>query len=562
MNLIGKIKEKITEIIKKSFSVSDEDLKNLDIALNVDKEESFGDLSCNAAMILAKELKQKPREVAEKIKDVLVHDESLKEFVGDVEIAGPGFLNINLSRAAWQKVARELLEKKGECFKPGKITKQKFLVEFVSANPTGPLHLGHGRGGIIGDVLSNILLFLGHDVLKEFYINDAGSQIAKLGLSLKVRCQQQLGQDVVLPEDCYAGEYIIDLAKNCVQEIGKEVLEKPVPFFENHATRQMLNNIKKDLSDYGISFDEWFSEKSLHEEGLVKKAMNLLLEKDMAYEKDGAIWFRSTKFGDDKDRVIQKQDKTLTYIAADIAYHKNKLERGYDKLIDILGQDHHGYVRRLKATMEAIGFNKDNLDVILYQLVSIKKGSSVVKMSKRAGTFTTLREIIDTVGKDVARFFYLNRKAEAHLEFDLETALKKTEENPAFYIQYAYVRTGSLLGKAKDELPFAVFLDNLAKLDIDDEVYFTLDKAEFELLKKIISMESLLQTIGQTYQTHLLSYYVLELAKHFHNYYANHRIIDKSNEGLTQSRLLMVVLVRQTLELCLDLLGISKPAKM
>ncbi len=304
----------------------------------------------------------------------------------------------------------------------------------------------------------------------------------------------------------------------------------------------------------------------MHNSGAVEEAIKLLKEKDLVFEKDGALWFRSTNFGDDKDRVVKKQDGELTYIAADIAYHKDKFERGFDKLVDVLGQDHHGYVTRLKATVQALGFNAQNLDVILYQLVSIKNKDVVVRMSKRAGTFTTLREVIDTVGTDVARFFYLNRKADAHLEFDLSVALKKTEENPVYYIQYAYVRTRGILEHAREEKELAAFVDKILDGEVSKQIIEpvagNLQQAEFDVIKKLISLQDLLATVARSYQTHLLSYYVSELAQTFHNYYAHNRIVVSQNLEISKSRLFLVVLVRQVLGICLDLLGVSKPEKM
>lgn len=573
MSLICKIKKEFLALIKVCLGVKQEQLASVEITLNVDKDRSFGDLSCNAAMVLSKELKENSKNLAQKIIDFSLQNseqqefKSIKENVKFIKIAGPGFLNLTLTDDAFRKIGVELFEQEENLFKLNPDEKRlKYVTEFVSANPTGPLHLGHGRGGIIGDVLSNILNFLGHDVTREFYINDAGKQLNKLGQSFKARCLQRLGIDEKLPEDGYAGEYLVDLAKECVREYGQDLLKKEEAFFIEYAKNEMLKNIQKDLKDYGIKFDNWFSEKTLHQSGAVEQTLKLLKQKDLVYEQDGALWFRSTTFGDDKDRVVKKSDGELTYIAADIAYHKNKFERGFDKLIDVLGQDHHGYVKRLKATVQAMGFDSDRLDVILYQLVTIKNKEEVVRMSKRAGTFTTLREVIDTVGKDVARFFYLNRKAEAHLEFDLSAALKKTEENPVFYIQYAYVRTRGILEKATQEEAFAGFVEELYQENVSSknlsEYLDGWNDQEFELLKKLISLEDILKVIAYSYQTHLLAYYVFELAHKFHNYYANNKIVDLENVALSKSRLFLIFLIRNILQMNFDLLGISKTERM
>ncbi|MCK4651444.1 arginine--tRNA ligase [Candidatus Babeliales bacterium] len=573
MNIILRLKKEIINMIKNIFNLSFDNIKNINVLLNVDKDKEFGDLSCNAAMVLSKELEDKPREIAKKISDYISNKDNfpfnslIKKYIKSVQIAGPGFLNMNLNDCIFSDIAKELFLRKEDCFKLGKDEKKiKFLIEFVSANPTGPLHIGHGRNGIIGDVLANVLNFLGHSATREFYINDLGSQIIKLGQSFKVRCKQQLGINEELPEDGYKGEYLINLAKECIKDHGKKLLENDDEFFSDYAKNKILEIQKKDLADYGIIFDKWFSEKELHESGAIQEALELLKNKDLAYEKDGALWFRSTQFGDDKDRVIRKSTGEFTYITPDIAYHKNKFERGFDKLIDVLGQDHHGYITRLKATIQALGFDSQNLKVILYQMVSLKHEGIEVRMSKRAGRFTTLKEVINTVGKDVARFFYLNRKAEAHLTFDLSIALKKTEENPVFYIQYAYVRTRGIFQNAEQKEELKDFVKDLLKNKLSDEEFECISnsfgKAEFNLIKKLIGLDDVLCNISQSYQTHLLSYYVYEMVHSFHNYYTNNRIINVQNVELTKSRLLLVFLVRMVLQISFDLLGISKLEKM
>lgn len=521
-----------------------------DITLNLDKPKEFGDLNCSAALALAKERKKPPREIAQELKEKF--EQALAGDVEKIEIAGAGFLNITLKKETWQKILEELLSLKKDFYALTEAEpKHKFLLEFVSANPTGPLHLGHGRGGIIGDVLTNVLNFLGHTANKEYYINNAGNQMVILARSLKARCLQQLDRDAQLPEDGYAGEYLVELANECIKQNGEQVVERNEEFFQTYAEEHLLEKIKETLDMYGITFDRWFSEKILHKDGEIEKVLKILHDKDLLYEKDGALWFYSTKFGDDKDRVIQKNDGIYTYIAADIAYHKDKFDRGYDILIDILGQDHHSYVTRLKATMQALGYTDKRLDAILYQLVTIKQSGEQVRMSKRAGTFETLHDVIEKVGTDVARFFYLNRKADTHLDFDLDVALKKTEENPVYYIQYAYVRTNSIFEKVPDVLKH---FSEQKELRLGDD--------EIDVIKKVCSLRSLLRTIAAKYQTHLLAYYTLELARLFHTYYAKNKVIDPENIELSKSRLTIVSLVQQTLTMCLDLLGISKPKSM
>ena len=553
--MLEKIRKKVLDTLIPFAPSNDSTRRGCDLSLNLDKPKNFGDLNCNAAMVLAKELKKAPREIAEELKTKL--EKTLADEVEKIEIAGAGFINITLSKKTWGTILDELLSLKKDFFTlTGDEQKYKFLIECVSANPTGPLHIGHGRGGIIGDVLAKICNFLGHKADKEYYINNAGNQMIILARSLKARCKQQLGQAADLPDAGYRGEYLVELAAECVKQNRGKVLEQDESFFQTYAEEHLLKQIENTLSKYGITFDRWFSEKILYKDGEIEKVLDILQKKDLLYEKDDALWFYSTKFGDDKDRVVQKSDGLYTYIAADIAYHKDKFDRGYDILIDILGQDHHSYVTRLKATMQALGYTKKRLDAILYQLVTIKQSGEQVRMSKRAGTFETLQDVIEKVGTDVARFFYLNRKADTHLEFDLEVALKRTEENPVYYIQYAYVRTNSIFVKAKEYEEFK----NLENLENAESVQISDD--DIEVIKKVCSLRSLLRTIAKNYQTHLLSYYTLELARLFHTYYAKNKIIDPKNFPLSKNRLIIVSLVQQTLTICLDLLGISKPKSM
>ena len=488
-----------------------------------------------------------PVAVAKKIQ------ESFKnEFVDHVEIAGPGFINIFLTDDAFQELTNQLTLLKDTFFTlDAGEPHLSYSIEFVSANPTGPLHIGHGRGGIIGDVLGRILSFLGHTVTKEFYINDAGAQMVKLGISFKIRCEQQAGIDVSLPEDAYHGEYLVELAEKCYKTYGKELLEKPDEFFIEYAKEYQLERIKETLQAYGITFDVWFSEKTLHVSGAIDKVLKQLKDKGFLYEKEHALWFRSTDFGDDKDRVVKKNTGELTYVAADIAYAENKIERGFDHLIMILGQDHHSYVIRLKAVMQALGYDPNRLDVILYQLVTVKESGQLMKLSKRAGRIVSLEDIIATVGTDVARFFYLQKKADAHLDFDIDLALKHTDENPVYYVQYAYVRTKSIMVKAQTD-------DRFASISEADSDYMGAE--ERLLIKKIASLKDLLQAMGKNYQTHLLTYYVIELAQTFHNYYGHHKVIDTNNINKSRARLLIILLVQRTLKLSFDLLA-SAPLK-
>jgi len=550
MNSIELIHATFQHYLIETFDLTVTDLHPCTFTLNTDEgRQQFGDISSNTPLVLARTLKRKPAEIAKQIANEFKH-----ELLEKIEVAGPGFLNLFLTPAAFDAIARQLHQEGNLFFRPStERPRHHFSVEFVSANPTGPLHFGHGRGGIIGDVLGNVLKFIGHEVTKEFYINDAGAQIARLGTSFKIRCQQQLGIDVALPEDGYQGEYLVDFARDCVARYGGIILEKSDDFFQDYAKNHMLERIKQTLNNYGIHFDIWFSEKSLHDDGSITKTLNELEQNGYLYEKDDALWFKSTAFGDDKDRVVRKASGELTYVAADIAYMRNKVMRGADRLVMVLGHDHHGYVNRLQGVHQALGLGAAPLEVIVYQLVKLKEGGQQLRMSKRAGTMVTLSDIIEEVGTDVARFFYLNRKADAQLEFDLALALTKTEENPVYYIQYAYVRTKSILLKAKD-------VDGLDSINTDDANHMT--QTEQLLLKKVVSLKDILHTIATTNQTHLLAYYALELAQTFSRYYTKSRVIDTNEMARSRARLLLVTLVRDSLATTLDLLGLSKPERM
>lgn len=543
MNTFSQLKHRFELYLKSLIT----DVPHFEFALNTDeKKQQFGDVSSNCALVLAKALHTNPRELAQKIVSEFSDTAYIK-----IEIAGPGFLNFFFTPEIVHIIAQELFIQKDRYFEL-ESHNAVYNVEFVSANPTGPLHLGHGRGGIIGDVLSNILSFVGYKTTKEHYINDAGAQIDKLGNSLFVRCQQVTGKDIQLPEDAYHGEYLKDLAQKCIQEHGAQVINQPITFFKEYGYTHQLEVLKKTLKDYGIMFDVWFSERTLHNDG-IEKALDRLASAGKTYTKDGAVWFKSTDYGDDKDRVLKKADGSYTYAAADAAYLMNKSERGFNKLILVLGQDHHSYPQRLDGMRQALGLVDVSLDCILYQLVSMKKGGQAMRMSKRAGAIVSLHEVTEEVGADVARFFYLNRKADAHLEFDLELALKEGDENPVYYLQYAYVRTLAILRKAEE------FTD-LADITKDDA--HALDASEAMLIKKMASLYELLEAITYNYQVHLLTYYLLELAHLFHAYYAHNRIVDPENSTQSRARLLMTILVKDTFERCLKLMGVSQPKSM
>lgn len=554
VTVFERLEKHFFDFLRTEFGLEDSVMSSIAFSLQDDpKKSDFGDFSSNAAMVLARVLQRAPRQIAQEI--VSLFSDAL---VARVEIAGPGFLNFFLTDEAFAEESQFYFRDITAALMPNEgYQERSYSVEFVSANPTGPLHIGHGRGGIIGDVLGNVLRFLGNSVVKEFYVNDAGRQIQTLGRSLQLRCRQQLGEAVVIPEDAYHGEYLVKMAQDMLAAAPKAVraaLEKDdVVYFSEYAYQRLREEQEETLAAYKIHFDVWFSERKLHVSGAVTDAINKLIDRGHTFEQEGALWFRSTSFGDDKDRVLRRANGEYTYVAADVAYMLDKLHRGAEQLIMILGQDHHSYVVRLKGILQALGYRADQLDVILYQLVTVKEDGEVMRLSKRAGRIVSLRDIIDTVGSDVARFFYLNRKADAHLDFDLNLALRRTDENPVYYLQYAYVRTGSILDRASTMPEIKDFSD----LDLHN-----FSKEELVLLRKLFSLKSVLLVISNNYQAHHLTYYVLELAQQFHAFYAVNKVLELTEKEQTRRRLALVKLVRLVLGQILDLLGISKPASM
>lgn len=548
MFTIRSLSDAFIALIAQLFNVSPEDVVASGATITILDPSSHhsGDLTTNAAMTMARLLKKPPRALAEEIVQALATSTN-----ATATIAGPGFINITLSPKTWSTIANQIATHPADYFK-AEIAQHKssYLIEYVSANPTGPLHLGHGRNAIIGNVLASALKFAGNEVSTEFYINDAGVQMQKLGASLKARCLELSGIPAEIPEEGYHGQYLIEIAQQLLADHDNMMPEKELPFFTHYAQEKLIAQQKNELSAYGVVFDNWFSELTLHKDGSIDKALAELKQRGFLYENDNALWFKSTDFGDDKDRVIRKQDGSLTYIAPDIAYHVNKFSRGFTTLIDIVGQDHHGYVLRLKGTLAALGYDANNLEVILYQLVSLKQGDTPLKMSKRSGNFIGLQEVIDTVGIDAARFFFLHKKADSHLELDIDVALKQTQENPVFYLQYAYVRTISISAKA-------------AELNITATANATIfTQEEVVLLKKTLGLATALNAVTKQYATHVLAQYALELAQVFHTFYTNNKVIDIAQPETSSRRLLLVHVVNKTLGLTIDLLGLTRRESM
>ncbi|MGD0828341.1 MAG: arginine--tRNA ligase [Desulfobaccales bacterium] len=518
------------------------------------KQEDHGDLATNLALVLARQARMPPRKVAEILVSRMAPPAGMLQ---KMEIAGPGFINFFIDDAFWYRVLPEIHDL-GPAYGDSDLgTGRQVQVEFVSANPTGPLHIGHGRGAALGDALANLLRATGHQVVREYYINDVGNQILTLGKSLYFRLREHLGEGIEFPEDGYQGGYMKELAGNYLAQ-GKAV--PPAPPHEDdllelgrYAGDAILEDIKKDLSDFGVHFDNWFSEMRLFREGLVDQSIRLLKENRFLYEKDGAWWFKATEFGDEKDRVVQRSNEAFTYFASDIAYHLYKFQMGYNLVVDIWGADHHGYVPRLQAAVKALGCGGE-LKVILVQLVSLLRQGEPVAMTTRGGTFVTLREVLDEVGKDAARFIFLTRRPDAQLEFDLELAKQQSSENPVYYVQYAHARLASVFRQAAAQgIPLgAPDLSHLPRLSLAEEL---------SLLRLLAGYPELVEAAARNLEPHRLTYFLTELASQLHSYYYKHRFIGEDGE-LTRARLDLVAGVKTVLAHGLQILGVAAPETM
>jgi len=554
------------------------------------KRAEWGDFSCNVAMVLASTVRQPPLKVAAVLASSL--REQFPDLFQRVDVAPPGFLNITLHPLRWIEVLRTIQEQ-GASYGTSHIGKgQRILLEFVSANPTGPLHVGHGRGAALGQAMASILTATGFTVSREFYINDAGRQLLLLGRSVYARYREYWKKDSSFPEDGYHGAYIKYLGESVAHTHGETLLEKPVDEAEmacaQVASQILLNGIKEDLAKFGVNFETWFSEATLHAKGMVQMTLDELLERGLAKEEEGALWFCSSEFGDEKDRVVKKQDGTYTYLAADMAYHRDKLARGFDTLINIWGADHHGYIPRMEATVQAFGHAKESLRVVLVQMVSLLRGTQKIEMSKRTGEFVTLREVVEEVGADAAKFFFLMRRADTHLDFDLELAKQQSSDNPVYYVQYAHARIASVFRVAQErQVPLP------AIQDVDPTVL--LHEEELGIIKTLAHYPFILEGSAIALEPHRVTFYLQELAAQFHSYYNKHRVLppvdhsdvihDVSQEGtsetngqgsrsesesvqdsltpaVTAARLVLLRQVQTVLRNGLTLLGISSPEKM
>ena len=526
------------------------------VRLERPRQEGHGDWATNIAMQLSKPFGVKPRDLAEDIIAKLPKD----SVIDRAEVAGPGFMNFTLSANWVTETVKNAIEKGDDYGRSNIGGGRRIQVEFVSANPTGPLHMGHGRGAAVGDITASLLDFAGYNVEREYYINDAGLQMELLGKSAQARYFEALGraEEAPMPEDGYHGDYMSDIAKSYVEKYGDSLAQKPLeetlPFFSEETGRLVLELIKKDLEDFGVKFDVWFSEKSLYDDNLVEPAMQALKERDYAYEDEGALWFRSTMFGDDKDRVLIRSNGMPTYFTSDVAYLKNKYDRGFEKNIYVWGADHHGYVPRLKSVNKAFGFPDDGIDVLLIQMVNLLRDGKPVQMSKRAGTIVTLREIMDEVGRDAARFFFVIRRCDSTVDFDLELAKKASSENPVFYIQYAHARICSIRRElAERGIPMPTMEDF--------DVSLLTDPTEINLAKAVSRFPEEIMKAAEETAPHRLVYYATELAEAFHAFYNAQRVLGVE-ENVMKSRILLMEAARVTLKNALGILGVSAPEKM
>ncbi|MEC2157987.1 arginine--tRNA ligase [Virgibacillus halodenitrificans] len=524
------------------------------VILEKPKDKAHGDFASNIAMQLARIAKKAPRQIAQ---DIVDHLDQTKASIEKVEIAGPGFINFFMKNDFLESIIPTILEAESTYGQTNAGKGEKVQVEFVSVNPTGDLHLGHARGAAFGDVLCNVYAAAGYDVEREYYINDAGNQIDNLALSVEARYLQALGQETPMPEDGYHGADIIEIGKKLAEEVGDKWAntnrEERLAYFKEYGLKYELGKIEEDLEAFRVKFDNWFSERSLYNDDQISKALEKLQQGDYIYEKDGATWFRTTAFDDDKDRVLIKQDGSYTYLTPDIAYHKNKLDRGFNKIINVWGADHHGYIPRMRAAIEALGYSADKFAVKIIQMVNLFENGEKLRMSKRTGKAVALRELMDEVGIDAVRYYFVTRSNDSQLDFDMDLARSQSNDNPVFYVQYAHARICTMLKQAETK-GFAV----------DGEFDTTLLNAEKEmdLLKKLGEFPQTVADAAEKQTPHKVTQYVYDLATLLHSFYNAEKVLDADNKELTQSRIALMKAVRITLQNALDLIGVSAPEKM
>ncbi len=553
MNKILSLQEDIKDHLRKIISNLGEVGSNFKVILEEPKEIENGDYSTNCAMQLAKILKMSPRNIAEEI--VKKIDKEVY-YIERIEIAGPGFINFYMNNNYLTKIVKEVITLGNEYGKTTYGNMSKVNVEFVSANPTGDLHLGHARGAAIGDCLCRILDCAGYNVTREYYINDAGNQIKNLTLSTIARYEQLLKKDSKMPEDGYRGQDIIDIAQKLFSIYKNKYelnSEERYQIFRDFAKQYELDKIKQDLADYNVLFDVWSSENSLYEQNKVNRAIDKLSQKGYVYESEGATWFKSTEFGDDKDRVLRKSDNSLTYLTPDIAYHIDKLERGFDKLINVLGADHHGYVPRLKAAIECLSGDSGKLEVLIIQMVRLIKNGEEYKMSKRSGKALTIRDLIDEVGVDAIRYFFAMRSCDSQMDFDVDLATKKSNDNPVYYAQYAHARICSILRQAEEKKLYYAKLDSYQNIN---------SEKSYAVLKKIAEFPKIVIDAATKRIPHRITNYINDLASVFHSFYNAEKVINKDNIDKSIELLALVKATQITLKNSMALIGVNAPEKM
>jgi arginyl-tRNA synthetase len=586
-----KLKQQLHALVADALEklVADGSLPALELpAFNIDRtrQKEHGDFSSNIAMVLAKQARSAPRELAAKIIDKLADSNNVIE---KVEMAGPGFINFFLTDEPYNQVIRDIIAEGEEYGKTLVGVGQKVIVEFVSANPTGPLHVGHGRGAAYGDSLARLLKAAGYDVYTEYYVNDAGRQMNILAVSVWLRYLELCGEELDFPANAYQGDYVWDIAASIHRERGdqlhraiddvfvgvppdeplggdkeshidglieraRELLGNDYDAVFEQGLNEITDNIRRDLAAFGVEFDRWYSERSLHDSGEMEKAISTLEEGGYLYEESGAKWFRSTDFGDEKDRVVVRDNGQTTYFASDIAYHLDKLDRGYDRLIDIWGADHHGYVARVKAALQALNAEQDRFEVLLVQFAILYRGGEKLAMSTRSGEFVTLRELREEVGKDAARFFYVMRKCEQHMDFDLDLAKSQSSDNPVYYVQYAHARVCSVMNQLAERnmpIPSAA----------DAELGVLVEEHEKDIMNQLSRYPEVIETAAAHHEPHQVAYYLRELANAFHAYYNSCQFL-VDDVQLRNARLVLIQAVRQVLASGLDVLGVSAPESM
>jgi arginyl-tRNA synthetase len=541
------IQEELTALVKRSLSAEKIEASLQDeFVLDFPTDSRFGDFTTNIALKLSKVFKDSPRNLACRLIESIqkeIPKSELKDLISQVKVEGAGFINFYLKADYFYDQLDKIINQGKDALKEDLGKNKKVLVEFVSANPTGSLSVAHARQAAVGDCLANILGFLNFSVQREYYLNDEGNQINILGKSVQLRREELAGKKVEFPESYYQGDYIYDIAREAdKQKVGDAALG-------DFASDYILKIIKQELIDFKVNFDNWYSQKELAKSGKVEKAFSQLKEKGFLFQQDGALWFKSTAFGDDKDRVIIKSDGSQTYLAPDIAYHQDKFNRGFNWLINLWGPDHHGYINRIKASIQAFGHSPEDLSVVIVQLATIFRNGQPVQMSTRRGQYITLREVLDEVGSDAARFFFLMRRTSSHLDFDLEVAKKQSAENPVYYVQYAHARICSILRSVTGQ--------SNADLDLS----LLKEPEELNLIKKMLEFKSILNICLITCDPYMVTVYLQELSETFHKFYDLHRVLGQA-EALTSARLALIKGVKIVLSCGLDLLGVSQPESM